>query len=303
MGLPSDFLEHEIYFVLWSLVALIGLIRLMTETFPRPKRRIRPAHQIAGGGLLLLGVIAAIPHAPQALRTLDEFLKPEPPPKRLVLATDRTIDGIALRAGSIVAIRPDGDVESADLKSPHTIDGIVVNGHVDFKHQLSERGTWEARLWSGTIVADQEIPDSGGIWCSPNRRLTIDDPGFGNCEIARAVTRDGITIPAGSYMEFAPTHWTVTLPSSGAPVSIEGLRVPGGWKMRLGIDPHVTLSILEGPSDPAPEIQPWVEVHSLRLTGLIIFEEPEHDVQGELWEDATVEGKAHKKGDSVRFGR
>jgi hypothetical protein len=300
MGLPSGFLEHEIYFLLWSFVALIGLIRLVTESFPRPKRRIRPAHQIAGGGLLLLGIIAAIPHAPRALRTLDEFMNPPPPPKKVVLATDRTIDGIAFQAGSIVSIRPDGDVESAELKSPHIIDGVAVNGHVDFKYESPGP---DAHLWSATIVADQEIPNSGGLWCSPNRRLTIDVPGFGMCEIARPVTRDGITIPAGSFIEYAPVNWTVTLANNAEPVWIEGLRVPGGWKMWLRMDPYVTILNLTGPENPAPETQLWVEVHGIRLTRLVMFDEPKADVEGELWEDATVEGIPHKKGESAKFHR
>lgn len=302
MGLPSGFLEHEIYFVLWSAVALIGLFRLITETFSRPRRRSRRAHQIAGGGLLVVGVLAASPYAPETFYMFDELFHPAPPPRELVLATDRTIDGIAFKAGSTVAITADGDLDTAGLKIPHMIDGVTVNGHVRFKHLVSIRGTREAHLWSGTIVADQEIPGSGGLWCSPKRVLTMDEPSFGKCDLARAVTRDGVTIPAGSYMEYTPTSWTVVLPGNAAPVSIKGVRIPGGWKMEVGIYPYVTLSTLEGPSDPAPEIQPWVEVEGLRLTRFIMFREPQHEVQGELWEDAVVEGKAHKKGESVRFG-
>ncbi|MGO9273269.1 MAG: hypothetical protein ACLQOO_24040 [Terriglobia bacterium] len=285
---PSDMLDHmldhAISFVLWSLVALIGLIRLVTETYPRPARRSRPAHQIAGAGLLLLGVIAASPHGP---RTLKEIFLAAPHPNQRVLAQDQTISGIVFQAGSIVGVKPDGDLVSAELKRPHTIGGLVVIGHVEFPTSTLRGGTF---LTLGTLTADQEMPNSGGVWCSSSRPfstpVSIANPN--ECELARVLIRDGARIPAGSQIQYWSTGWIVDLGYGGGPASIEGLSVPAGWTVSLDLEPAISLSNLRVPSNPTPETQLWVEIHGVKLTGMIYFPE-KGIVDGELWQDATIE--------------
>lgn len=307
MGLSShvfdEMFDDVIYFAVWSLVALIGLIRLVTENYPRPPRPSRIAHQIAGGALLLLGLIAAAPYAPTIVGILKVLLTPEPRARELVLAQDQTIAGIAFQSGSIVTVMPDGLLVSAELKRPHTIDGLTVTGHVEFWRVNAEGGTYE--LSRATLAADQEIPNSAGAWCSTNQPISMDTNRrrLSECELARALKRDNVEIPAGSHIKYDTSYWVVDLPSGGKPVSIDGLSVPGGWTMEIWFDPAIHLSSLSPRIDPTPETQLWVEIHGIRLMGSIRFPERGSLVEGELWQDATIEGTAHKKGESVRFRR
>ena len=284
-------LDPEIYFVLWSLVALIGLIRLWTA---RPNRR---AHKIIGAALLLLGVAAAIPMVPLVLLFIRAVFFP-PQADRLVLAQDQTIDGIAFQSGSIVKVMPGGILISAELQRPHSIDGLAVTGHAEFWSAHSQEGPKQTTLTLGTLVADQEIPNSGGMWCTPNRpiRMNFNPSGLRACELARPLTRDFLSLPAGSNLENGP-DWAVDLPSSGDPATINGLTVPPGWSMKIQIDPVVTIASL----NPTRETQSSVTIRGIPLTGHISFVEQGTKVAGELWQDATIEGEPHKKGDQVRF--
>jgi hypothetical protein len=295
--LPRDMFDNELYFVLWSLVALLGLIVLVTGIYHWPAQANRNVQLTAGAIILSVGVIAASPYTAESMGVLRMLLFGEPGATQTVLTHDQTISGIAFLAGSTVGVVEDGILVSADLKRPHNIGGLVVIGHVVFWGHHMEGGK---ALVEATLAADQEIPDSGGMWCSPNRpiHMNIDPRSLRGCELARPLIRDGIRIPAGSNFQAGPP-WNVELPA-GELALIDGISVPAGWNMVLSLDPTV-LSSLSVPFQPKPEAQLWVEIRGVRLTGSITILEHESVAQGELWEDTTIEGQVHKKGESVRI--
>jgi hypothetical protein len=295
--LPPNMFDNELYFVLWSFVALLGLIVLVTGIYRWPARANRNVQRMAGAGLLLVGVIAAGPYAAEAMAVLKVLVFGEPSAKQTVLTQDQTISGIQFLAGSTVGVVEDGILVSAELKRPHDIGGLVVIGHVVFWGHHMEGG--EA-LVEATLAADQEVPDSGGMWCSPNRpiHMNVDPRSLRGCELARPLIRDGIRIPAGSDLEYGPA-WHVELPA-GEPALINGISVPAGWNISfISLDP-TDLSYLSLPFEPKPEAQFWVEIRGVRLTGTIIFLEHGSVAQGELWEDTKLDGQVHKKGEQVR---
>jgi hypothetical protein len=294
--LPSNMFDTELYFVLWSFVALLGLIALVTGIYHWPARSNRNVQLTAGAILFLVGVIAAGPFAGESMAVFRVLLFGEPGAKQTVLTQDQTISGIAFLAGSTVGVVEDGVLVSADLKRPQDIGGLMVIGHVVFWGHHMEGGK---ALIEATLAADQEIPDSGGMWCSPNRpiHMNVDPHSLRGCELARPLIRDGVSIPAGSNLQYGP-DWVVELPA-GEPALINGILVPAGWNMRLSLDPTV-LSYLSTPFDPKPGAQLWMEIRGVRLTGNIIFMEHGSVVQGELWEDTTIDGQIHKKGERVR---
>ncbi len=300
MFLPSDFLQHEVSFALWSVVVLIGLAVFLFATFRLRGRPARHTIRIAGIGLMILGAIAAAPHTPKALHTLGELLTPEPSAKETVLAQDQTVDGVALKAGSVAGVMPDGRLATADLKSPAQIDGFIVIGHVEF-FRVNEEGREATRLYRATLASDQEIPASPGMWCSPKRVFQIDrelsNGSLMECELARSVTRNGITIPAESFIQCQPSYWRVELPAKGDPMSIEGISVPAGWNVMINVEPATTLESFY----PGIGSQPWVEVGGVRFTGLVHFDAK--SVSGALWQDATIRGALHKAGESVELQR
>ena len=221
----------------------------------------------------------------------------EPSAKQTVLTQDQTISGIAFLAGSTVGVVEDGILVSAELKRPHDIGGLVVIGHVVFWGHHMEGGN---ALVEATLAADQEIPDSGGMWCSPNRpiHMNVDPRSLRGCELARPLIRDGLKIPAGSNLQYGPA-WVIELPA-GEPALIDGISIPAGWNISvLSLDP-TDLSYLSLPFQPKPEAQLWVEIRGVRLTGTITFLEHGSVAQGELWEDTTIDGQVHKKGEQVR---
>jgi hypothetical protein len=296
--LPSDMFDNELYFLLWSFVALLGLVVLVTGIYRWPARANRYVQLTAGAILLSVGVLAASPFAAESMAVFKVLLFGEPGAKQTVLTQDQTISGIAFLAGSTVGVVEDGILVTAELKRPHDIGGLVVIGHVVFWGHHMEGGD---ALVEATLAADQEIPDSGGMWCSPNRpiHMNVDPRSLRGCELARPLIRDGIRIPAGSDLEYGP-GWHVQLPT-GEPALIDGISVPAGWNMSLSLDPAV-LSDLSLPFQPKPEAQLWVEIRGVRLTGTIIFLEHGSVAQGELWEDTTIDGQVHKKGERVQVG-
>ena len=296
MFLPPNMFDNELYFLLWSFAALLGLIVLVTGIYHWPARANRSVQLTAGAILLSVGAIAAIPFAAESMAVFRVRLFGVTSAKQTVLTQDQTISGIMFLAGSTVAVVEDGSLVSAELKRPHDIGGLVVIGHVVFWGHHMEGGK---ALVEATLAADQEIPDSGGMWCSPNRpiHMNVDPRSLRGCELARPLIRDGTRIPAGSNFQYGP-DWVVELPA-GEPALIDGLSVPAGWNIRLSLDPTV-LSYLSVPFDPKPEAQLWVEIRGVRLTGTIIFLEHGSVAQGELWEDTTINGRVHKKGESVR---
>ncbi len=293
MFLPRNMFDNELYFVLWSFVALLGLILLVTGIYHWPAQANGNVQRTAGAALLLVGVIAASPHAAEAMAVFRVLLLGEPSAKQTVLTQDQTISGIKFLAGSTVGVVDDGILVSAELKRPHDIGGLAVIGHVVFWGHHMEGGK---ALVEATLAADQEIPDSGGMWCSPNRpiHMNVDPRSLRGCELARPLIRDGIRIPAGSNFQYGPA-WVIELPA-GQPALIDGISVPAGWHMSfLSLDPTV-LSYLSLPFEPKPEAQLWVEIRGVRLTGTITFLEHGSVAQGDLWEDTTIDGQIHKKG-------
>jgi hypothetical protein len=302
---PSGFLDDEIYFTLWALVAFIGFIRLLTESFLRGSRPRRIVHQMAGGLLLFAGIVFAIPHAPKGMRFYRELLTPAPIAERTVLAQDQIIDGIAFQAGSAVAVMPDGKLSSAELQRPHLIDGLSVIGHATFFRVSVGGGAERTRLYEGTLAADQEIPNSGGVWCSPKRpvrlNLEFETGGLTWCEVARMVTIDGVNVPPGSFLTCTFGSWDVELPV-GDPVLVDGVSVPGGWNFSVLKGPPSRISSLYIRSD-TPNARRWVELHGVRLTGFINFTLDSAMASGDLLEDTTIDGVLHKKGESVQVSR
>jgi hypothetical protein len=298
--LSPDMFDNELYFVLWSLVALLGLVVLVTGIYHWPARANRSVQLTAGAILLSVGVVAASPFAAESMAVFKVLLYGPPSAKQTVLTQDQTISGIPFLAGSTVGVVEDGILVSAELKRPHDIGGLVVIGHVVFWGHHMEGGN---ALIEATLAADQEIPDSGGMWCSPNRpiHMNVDPRSLRGCELARPLIRDGIRIPAGSNFQYGP-DWVVELPA-GEPALIDGISVPAGWNMSLvSLDPAV-LSYLSLSFGSKPEAQLWVEIRGVRLTGTIVFLEHGSIAQGELWEDTTIDGQVHKKGESVRVCR
>ena len=192
--LPSTMFDSELYFLLWSFVALLGLIVLVTGIYHWPARANKNVQVTAGAILLLVGVITAGPFAAESMAVFRVLLFGEPSAKQTVLTQDQTISGIAFLAGSTVGVVEDGILVSAELKRPHNIGGLVVIGHVVFwGHHMEGKALVEA-----TLAADQEIPDSAGMWCSPNRpiHMNVDPRSLRGGELARPLIRDGIRIPA-----------------------------------------------------------------------------------------------------------
>jgi hypothetical protein len=293
--LPRNMFDNELYFLLWSFVALIGLILLITGLYHWPAFANRSVQLIAGACLLLGGVIGALPYAPESIEVIKLLLVGEPRPLQRGLAQDQTIGGIRFLAGSTVGVVEDGILVSAELNRPHNIGGLVVIGHVVFwGHHLEGPDA----LVEATLAADQEIPNSGGIWCSPNQpiHMNVDPHTLRGCELSRPFIRDRIKIPAGSNFQGGP-NFTIELPK-GEPASINGMSVPGGWSMRLSLDPAV-LDSIGAPFNGTPETQ-FVEIRGVRLTGNIFFRD-QNVVDGELWQDTTIAGEPHKKGERVRF--
>ena len=126
---------------------------------------------------------------------------------------------------------------------------------------------------------------------------------LGECQLAREVIRAGIRIPAGSHIQCTASDWKIDLQDGSAPASVDGLTVPGGWGIRLALEPAMTLTDLYSPPVTQSNIQQWVEIKGLRLTGFIDFKEAATQVGGWLWQDATVDGVIHKKGELMRFQR
>jgi hypothetical protein len=161
------------------------------------------------------------------------------------------------------------------------------------------------RLYRATLASDQEIPGSPGMWCSPKRVFQV-DPEVGSgvlmeCELARSVTRDGITIPAGSFIQCQPRSWKIELAAKADPITIEGIVIPGGWNVALNLDPSAKLSSMYFALQEGSQGQSWVEVGGVRLSGLILFRNK--SVAGTLREDASIQGSLHKAGESVEVQR
>ena len=146
--------------MLWSLLALIGLVLLLVETFAHPERPHRPVYQMVEAGVVLLGIIAASPHVARAFETFQELLAPAP-------------EAITFKAGSTVAVMPNGALDSAELKTPHLIDGLNMIGKVKLRTSGTDAGKEVTRVWEGTLVAEQEMPNLPGLWCSPKRPIMM----------------------------------------------------------------------------------------------------------------------------------
>lgn len=294
---PSDLLAHmfddEFAFLLWTLLALTGLIFVTAS-----KRRV---YRTVGASLLFIGIVGAIPHTERTLRTLKELFTPAPRANPLVLAQDQTIDGIAFHAGSTVSVMPNGVLLSAELKSPHAIDGLAVTGHVEFWHVNEGQN----RLTLGTLAVDQEVPNSEGAWCSAGQpiRMDVTTRSLSRCRLAHPLTAYPIAIPAGADIGYRARSLIVDLAEVGAPSSMDGLLIPAGWHVIIQLEPPVAITGPRAPMDPQPPNQLWLEIHGVPLTGSIAFPENGAKVEGELWQDAMVEGKACKKGEQVRFRR
>lgn len=294
--LPRSLFDNELYFVLWGFVALLGLIVLVTGIYHWPAQANRFVQLTAGAIILSVGIIGAGPYTVESMAILRLLLLGEPGPSQTILTHDQTIGGVAFLAGSRVGVVEDDILVSADLKRPHDIGGLTVIGHVVFWGHHMEGGK---ALVEATLAADQEVPDSGGMWCSPNRpiHMNVDPRSVRGCELARPLIRDGVRIPAGSNFEAGPP-WNVELPA-GEPALIDDISVPAGWNMTLSLDPTV-LSSLSLPFQPRPEAQLWVKIRGVRLTGGVTFLEHGSVALGELWEDTTIDGQVHKKGERVR---
>ena len=300
--LPKDFLHHEIAFVLWMLAGLIGLGVFAKIALSHPASSW-PALQIVGLAVFVVAVIASIPHAPSAFRLLGEITTPRPKAVTTLLREDRVVDGIPLKAGATVSVMPDGTLQTAELPQPQSINGLNVVGPIHFKqvhsYRNSELETW---FWFGKVAAPQAVPNTVGVWCSPNRPITMEGKSLVDCELARPLSRDGFTFPAGSLIKYGDYSWTVELPDDAGPVLVEGIAVPGGWTVDLiHMDQTATLSMLSGVFYAKPALQDWVEVGGVRLSGPIVFDQEGPWVRGHLWQDETVDGVARQKGDSVRL--
>jgi len=292
--IPNHSFDAPVYFVIWGLVAIVGIVFLV---FPKGRKL-----KVAGGCVLVVGLIGALPYAWVTLMLLKAILILERPPEKRVLTQAETVDGIAFEAGTTVeVVMPEGRLISAELTRPQTIDGLVVIGHISF---WRGGGSDPTRFSSATLASAQEIPGSGGMWCSPNQPIQINiNPLQFDCELARAVIRDGIGIPAGSYIRIYAGRWHVELREAGEGALIAGLTVPAGWRIDLEVAPSFIIDSFTPPIPAGPETQLWVKIDGFKLTGSIIFLEQGVFVMGNLWEDAVVEGTPHKKGDSVKFQR
>jgi hypothetical protein len=292
--IPSHLFDAPVYFVIGVLVAIVGIVFLV---FPEGRKL-----KVAGGCVLAVGMLGALPFASVALMFFKAILIPDPPPEKRVLTQNETVDGIAFEAGTTVeVVRSEGRLIAAELTRPQTIDGLVVTGHISF---WRGGGSEPTHFSSATLAAAQEIPGFAGMWCSPNQPMQINSsPPALDCELARAVIRDGIEIPAGAYIRIYGGTWKVELREAGEAALIAGLTIPAGWRIDLQVEPSFVISSFFLPKPTRPETQPWVEIDGFKVTGNIIFLEKGAFVMGDLWEDAVVEGIPHKKGDSVKFQR
>jgi hypothetical protein len=300
--LGSGFLHDELLFLLWAFVAAVGLICFLFAMFPRAARPKRTRYRMIGASLAVIGMLLATPYAPAVLVDLRELLTTPPKAKATILAQDQTIDRIPFLAGTTVAIMPDGTVQSAELKSPLTFKGLTVTGHVEFAESGIVADATDTYITTGTLASSQEIPESDGVWCSPNRPFVMrfNPYSLDECELAQALKRPAIEIPARSHVKRG-NRWTVDLPPGASPSSIGGIAVPGGWQVFLGSNPDLALAALSSPYPTVPGVQPWVEIQGLQLTGYIDFRAEGTRMGGELWQPATVEGVPHKRGDKVEF--
>lgn len=292
--------SEVLYFVLGSILAIAGLIRFLTATFPRRARPRRSTYRILGATLLAVGLAIAVPFAPTVFQTLNVLTTPTPRATGRVLAQNETVGGIRFQAGSTVFTMSDGLLVSADLTTPHTIDGLTVTGHVEFwrvspgKHVISR----------ATLVADQEIPNSAGAWCSSSQPIEMDIEKFylKECQLARPLTRDTATVPARVDIQYSDRSWSIDSPAGNPPSYVAGIRIPSGWTSFIVFDPGARLTSLSPKRDPPPGTQLWVEIRGIQLTGFIRFHgDPEHLVEGTLWEDALIDGVRHTKGELVDF--
>jgi hypothetical protein len=95
--IPKDILFREIDFVLWMLVALIGLGLFGTAT-PSHGGSGHPASQVLGFGLLAAGPGASIPHARKSLEFFPDLIAPTLRRIIAILTQDRTLGGIPFNA-------------------------------------------------------------------------------------------------------------------------------------------------------------------------------------------------------------
>jgi hypothetical protein len=283
-------------------MALFGFFLFTASPNPPSSRLIRSLRLILGGGLFLLGLAGALEPAMHNILK-GVFNSPPPQARERTVAQDEIVDGIPLPAGSIVRMAG-GVLVGAQLQRPQTIDGLSVTGDLGFTRVDTNGRAHDARLSLATLAADQEIPSSPGVWCSGGQRIEmkVAPRSLSNCVLARALTLDGVQIPASAWLMLRDSDWRANLSQGSPPVMVEGLRVPAGWGIEVQRHPAARLSKLVAPYLPPPEIQPWLEIHGVPLTQEINFN-TDGTVQGIAWQDAIVEGKDYKKGDFVKFPR
>jgi len=206
-----------------------------------------------------------------------------------VLAKPEVVYGVPLPAGAQVNYRRWARrIQWAIFRTPQILQGVEYVDQVTFCGR---------RVCSGTLARDQEIQ---GLPCRAQTGVNYSeiDGRLTECTLAHPFDRQGVTWPTGTTVRIGSGRGDSYLPPAGAaPVRVTGLLVH--WGLIVWLTPEGRIRELDR-NQLLPDADTRLEVGDIILKSDQYRFLPDGTIHGGiLAQDAVIDGKAVKAGDSV----